>query len=104
MMWDIYRNAERVLVWLGPEEGDSAIAMADMAGQTTQKIIRTLLTTKRQRPAHYNGVKWCDCNAGRWEVDPPRAGVQNILGRQWFTRVWVCFAILDTRSTATDSI
>lgn len=104
MMWNIYGNAERVLVWLGSEEGDSAIAMADMAGQTTQKRIRMRLTTKRERPAHYEGVGWCDCNAGRWEVDPPRVGVQNILGRQWFMRVWVCFSIFDTRSTLTDSI
>jgi len=104
MMWDIYRNAKRVLVWLGPEEGDSAIAMADMAEQTMQKKIRMGLTTKRGKPAHYKGIDWCGCNAGRWEVYPSRVGVQNILRRQWFTRAWVCFAIIGTRSTVTDSI
>jgi len=84
MMWDIYKNAERVLVWLGPEEGDSAIAMEDMTRQTTQERISQLVE-KRITPSHYNGK--CDCSM--WDVEPPPVGIHDVLGRQWFTRVWV---------------
>lgn len=88
MMWDIYRAADCVLVWLGPEEGDSAVAMASMARQETQ-IRLAAREMKRERPEGYIGPGWCGCHAGDFDTHPPRIGVQNLLGRAWFKRVWV---------------
>lgn len=88
IMWDIYKAAECVVVWLGPEEGDSAIAMSDFARNETQRRLTT-----RKKPmvklANYDRSNWCSCRAGDFETIPPRIGVQNLLGRRWFTRVWV---------------
>jgi Heterokaryon incompatibility protein (HET) len=88
VMWDIYRAADCVLVWLGPEEGDSAIAMANMARRDTQTKLAAR-KMKMERPEDYKGLGWCGCHAGDFDTHPQRIGMQNILGRGWFKRVWV---------------
>ncbi|PMD17810.1 hypothetical protein NA56DRAFT_578153, partial [Hyaloscypha hepaticicola] len=88
MMWDIYKAAERVVVWLGPEEGDSAAAMVNFANRATQTQLELAETTKRERPENFKDTQWCNCNGGRFGLEPPRTGFQNLIGRQWFTRVW----------------
>lgn len=89
IMWDIYKAADCVVAWLGPEEGDSAIAMENFALQEThiRFVAREIM---RETPADHRGVHWCGCHAGDFDTHPPRIGVQNLLGRGWFTRVWVC--------------
>ncbi|KAI0128366.1 hypothetical protein BJ170DRAFT_324833 [Xylariales sp. AK1849] len=88
IMWHIYKAADCVVVWLGPQEGDSAIAMKSFAQRETQTRLKARKTF-RQRPAGHQGATWCGCHAGNTETDPPRIGVQKLLGRNWFSRVWV---------------
>lgn len=90
IMWDIYQAANCVVVWLGPEEGDSAIAMENFARREAQIRLPARNVWKRERPAEHKG-HWCGCHAGDWETYPPRLGVLNIAERAWFTRVWVSF-------------
>ena len=87
-MWDIYKAANCVVVWLGPEEGDSQIAMENIARQDTQARIAARKLW-RERPVDHRGHVSCGCHAGDFKIHPPRIGVQNLLGRPWFTSVWV---------------
>jgi hypothetical protein len=93
-MWQIYNNADCVIAWLGPKEGDSEIAMANFARRETQTRLAAR-ATKREKPTGYSG-SWCGCHAGDFATKPPRIGILNILGRQWFQRVWVggCLIVL----------
>jgi len=70
LMKNIYRRATVVNIWLGEEDSYSGIGMA------------TLGTIFHERPHHRQ--KWQD-------IDPElvRAGVKNIMAREWWTRIWV---------------
>ncbi|KAH9215261.1 heterokaryon incompatibility protein-domain-containing protein, partial [Leptodontidium sp. 2 PMI_412] len=65
LMWDIYSHAVAVTVWLGPEEGDSQMAMTGFAFRETHRRLEERKT------------------------EPPTAGVEELLRRPWFRRVWV---------------
>ena len=83
---DIYSSAEHVVVWLGPEEGDSVLAMDNIARQETHSRLsmrRTKWKSKLGEP------KRCFCATGDWETLPSRIGFANLMGRGWFSRVWV---------------
>ncbi len=82
MMWEIYKNASRVVVWLGPEMGDSAVAMESIGSRESQT--KYVARQKWDRP---NGK--CSCHAGDFDNYESRIGVQNLLNSRWFTRVWV---------------
>jgi Heterokaryon incompatibility protein (HET) len=79
MMWEVYKNASRVVVWLGPEVGDSAVAMENIGRRDCQ----AKAVARRVRP---DGK--CSCHAGNFNF-ASRIGVQNLLNSRWFTRVWV---------------
>lgn len=82
MMWEIYRAATKVVVWLGPETGDSAIAMDNIAAKDSQT--KALARDKWDRPSGP-----CSCHAGDFDNYESRIGVQDLLNSPWFTRVWV---------------
>lgn len=88
IMWHIYKAAECVVVWLGPEEGDSAIAMENFARREAQTRLSARKEWRKERPAEHKG-HWCGCHAGDLDTYPPRIGVQKLAERRWFTRVWV---------------
>jgi hypothetical protein len=86
MMWDIYAAAERVVLWLGSITRDSTKAMENFGKKAAQT-----------RLAAREGFR-CRCHAGDGLTHPDRVGVQNLIARQWFTRVWVrYFAIHEWR-------
>ncbi|KAH7385119.1 heterokaryon incompatibility protein-domain-containing protein, partial [Cadophora sp. MPI-SDFR-AT-0126] len=83
LMWQIYSKAVAVTVWLGPEGGDSEIAMDGFACRETQ---RRLEERKIWHPMSSNP---CGCHAGDFKTEPPTTGVHELLRRPWFRRVWV---------------
>lgn len=89
IIWDIFQAADCVVVWLGPEEGDSAIAMDNFARREAQT--RLPARNWKERPAVHEG-RYCGCAAGDWKTYPPRIGLLNLAERRWFTRAWVRFA------------
>jgi hypothetical protein len=88
MMWAIYKEASCVVIWLGPEEGESDAAMASF-GRSEAQMRNEMRHYKRPQPDGYRRSDWCGCHAGNWESFPSRIGVRSLLGRRWFTRVWV---------------
>lgn len=97
MMWDIYRAAECVMVWLGPEEGDSATAMDNFAQQQTHTRLVARRTKWNNGPVP--GSSRCRCPAGDFENHPPSSGVHNLLTRRWFSRVWISQSYAITMAT-----
>jgi hypothetical protein len=92
MMWDIYRAADCVVVWLGPGDGDTAIAMDNIANNDCRTKL-SVRQTMRERPADERDPTWCGCRAGDFATHPSRVGIQSLLNSHWFTRVWVCLRI-----------
>ncbi|KAL9610351.1 MAG: hypothetical protein Q9167_004949 [Letrouitia subvulpina] len=88
IMWNIYQAADCVVVWLGPEEGDSSTAMHNFAQREAQTRLPVRNVMDRKWPAELEG-KRCRCHAGDWYSYPPRPGVQKLAERRWFTRIWV---------------
>lgn len=88
IMWNIYQTACCVVVWLGPEEGDSSIAMHNFSQREAQNRLPVREVRDRKWPAELEG-KRCRCHAGDWYSYPPRPGVQKLAERRWFTRIWV---------------
>lgn len=88
VMWDIYQAADCVVVWLGPADGDTSIAMENFAAKEAQKRLPTRNEWKTEPPAGHEG-HWCGCHAGDWASYPPRIGIQKLAERRWFSRVWV---------------
>ena len=91
MMWDIYRTAEQVVVWLGSGDSDSSVAMENLARReaSTKNKNRTY-RAKNNRA--FQTPDRCGCPAGDFTTRPSRIGIQNLLGRPWFTRIWVTLA------------
>lgn len=80
-MWEIYKAAECVVVWLGDAGRDSDVAMDNIAVRDCERKLKVRETMREGR--------WCGCHAGEWETHPDRTGVLGLVGRGWFTRVWV---------------
>jgi heterokaryon incompatibility protein (HET) len=83
-MRQIYEEAKKVIVWLGPQRDNS-----DLALDLLQK-----LSSIRQKPfdfAPYGVILLKDLSkAGLPDAfDPAWAAVNSLLGRSWFSRVWV---------------
>ncbi|KAK5659663.1 hypothetical protein OQA88_871 [Cercophora sp. LCS_1] len=81
MMWEIYKAAECVVVWLGDAGRDSDVAMDNIAARDCERKLKVRETMREGRR--------CGCHAGEWETHPDRTGVLGLVGRKWFTRVWV---------------
>ncbi|KAG4435479.1 hypothetical protein IFR05_009051 [Cadophora sp. M221] len=83
LMWEIYSRAVAVTVWLGPEEGESQMAMTGFAFRETHRRL------EERKVWHPTSSNPCGCHAGDFETEPPTAGVEDLLRRPWFRRVWV---------------
>ncbi|KAE9367241.1 HET-domain-containing protein, partial [Stipitochalara longipes BDJ] len=81
IMRDIYRGAERVLIWLGEEEDDSDLAM---------DFIKTVVDAIWSLPP---GTLLTDMNINDCGLPTPLDrrwyALGNLLGRPWFQRVWI---------------
>ena len=72
-MWDIYNSAERVVVWLGPEEGDSRTTMDNIARQETH----TRLAMRRTKWENKIGEpKRCACANGTGKLALPESDLR----------------------------
>jgi hypothetical protein len=90
-MGDVYRRANKVVVWLGPAENDSDLAMESLSGLSER------LSSLPFRSIVYgfeeNGLP--DENSPVWHA------VGNLFRRQWFGRLWTFQeAVLAAKSIA----
>jgi Heterokaryon incompatibility protein (HET) len=94
-MGEIYRKADRVIIWLGPEGDDSSLAIrtlrtfaeAPIEASNDRESVRNQLEslqnwrTSRTHP---------DCEPLRWDDEnEPWLSIVRLFERTWFTRLWV---------------
>jgi hypothetical protein len=83
----IYKFAERVVVWLGPESPSSGLAMS-----TLEFLGRQVELTK-----DYHRLPSPDCDKPQWNMstqplpysEETWQAIFNLLGRPWFGRLWI---------------
>ena len=76
LMWAIYAQASKTLVYLGDDSCDSRIAMDSIAAD-----YKTLTSTHESRPS-------IGLDSGG-PISSQQTAVENLLRRPWFERVWV---------------
>ncbi|KAH8598663.1 heterokaryon incompatibility protein-domain-containing protein [Bisporella sp. PMI_857] len=84
---DIFKLAERVIVWVGPSTEDSQLAM-----QTLDYLGRQVVsTTDRRRAPAPDAVKktWFESSVQLPFGDSTWKAISNLLQRSWFERLWV---------------
>ena len=86
-MGDIFKMAERVIVWVGPSTNNSQLAM-----QTLSYLGRQVVsTTDRRRAPAPDAVEktWFDSSVRLPFDDSIWRAINNLLQRPWFERLWV---------------
>ena len=87
-MADLYRLADRVVVWLGPEKNSSGWGMEilDQLGSQIKVDFKTL----EMKPASEEAEPhWSDRRKAFPYGDGQLLAINEILGRPWFERLWV---------------
>ena len=97
-MADIYRQADRVVVWLGPEENHSNLALSTLKYlgsqiEVTRDGVR-LRSPECDEPQWFRSIVDMPYNAKTWHA------ITNLLRRSWFERLWVCQEIQLANSCA----
>ncbi|MCJ1456134.1 hypothetical protein MMC28_006493 [Mycoblastus sanguinarius] len=88
-MSDIFKLAERVVVWLGPERDDSSYACR-LIGQMGSKIkINWNLYTMEQVSENGSDAEWADRTRLLPYGDREMAPLYHLFNRSWFERLWI---------------
>ena len=101
MMGKIYRRASRVIAWLGPSADDSDVAMSEIALWGSQ--VEVDLKTWTLRPGSSKDTRDTDLS----DVSKPMyfhgneiRPISVLLGRPWFSRLWIRQEIFLANSNA----
>ena len=87
-MADIYRQASRVIIWLGPERDDSTLAMQEL--NTLGHTIEVDWTTKKRKPLSGDRYdQWVEEPLSFAEDRRTLAAIETFLDRSWFKRLWI---------------
>ncbi|KUJ11167.1 uncharacterized protein LY89DRAFT_238894 [Mollisia scopiformis] len=94
-MRDIYRSASDVLIWLGPEENDSDLALSLMGMITHQNITTNPsfedFTENPEWPKWpEEDIAWVMENIDNGNHLPQWRAFNSLLERTWWVRVWMC--------------
>ena len=87
-MADIYRQASRVIIWLGPERDNSTLAIQEL--NALRSTIEVDWTTEEVKPLSGDDY-------GQWIEEPLPfaenrkilAAIDHFLDRSWFKRLWI---------------
>jgi hypothetical protein len=86
-MAEIYEQASRVVVWLGPGDNSSALAIKTLDYLGRQVVTTTdmwmFCTPDSEEPY------WCEANCKLPYDERTWEAISELLARPWFTRVWV---------------
>ena len=83
MMHLVYKKADSVLIWLGPQETTGAILAMSSLHEDPGLVTKTLHLSKRDRSGVYHA-------AGRLPIDESEwYSAVSLLQRRWFRRAWI---------------
>jgi len=86
-MADVFRLAERVIVWLGPKDRKSGFAMETLRTLSSKIIVDWRLY--EMEPSSSEEPDWADENTSIPYDEETLDAICNLLGRPWFERLWV---------------
>lgn len=70
LIWEIYQRAERAVIWLGPEEGESARAMDNIATRTSQANVQDRADSRSVMRVDSKGRTRCGYPVGDFDTIP----------------------------------
>ncbi|KAL9036475.1 MAG: hypothetical protein Q9180_004280, partial [Flavoplaca navasiana] len=88
-MADIYRSAAKVLIWLGPEADNSALAIKALETLASKIHVDWGLSTITAASEEDVDSKWLDRSRPAPFDYQTWVSIGQILGRSWFSRLWV---------------
>lgn len=89
-MADVFRLAERVVVWIGPEADDSAYAMQLLTDLDSNIEVDWLRKTMRASSTGNPEPQWADTSEILPYEEREMSALATLLDRSWFERLWVC--------------
>ncbi|WYZ37049.1 hypothetical protein EsH8_II_000555 [Colletotrichum jinshuiense] len=99
-MGDIYRQAEQVVVWLGPSTYETKILM-----ESLNKLQRewSRQAKNEQEDMAWMEVRWLSIQQSKDYdyaalLDIQRRGLASLLNQAWFTRVWIVQEVANARA------
>ncbi|KAF8849413.1 HET-domain-containing protein, partial [Acephala macrosclerotiorum] len=90
-MADIYSNAGRVIVWLGPESEDSDIAIDCIEEVASHVEVNWSIYAMHSKT---DSTHWADGNVPAPFDTHEYLALSNFLGRNWFERLWIWQEVL----------
>src|SRR5436305_1506630 len=93
-MADVYKKAERVIIWLGPATHETNVVMRSMKEMQDESI-------------NYAYKNWMASDHGlfqNWSAVRPEVrsveheGLKVLLGRPWFKRIWILQEVANART------
>ncbi|RDI80103.1 hypothetical protein Vi05172_g9937 [Venturia inaequalis] len=99
-MGEIYKRAERVVVWLGPEADESAHAMSIMTSLASKVEIDWATHARKPSLEGADEPHWADPSIELPYSERDWRALYYFLGRTWFERLWVRQEIAFSRANA----
>lgn len=87
-MADLYRLADRVVVWLGPEEKESGHGLRVMEELSSQINVDWLRSTMEPRSDHA-AQHWSGINQGLPYDERSLRAIYSLISYPWFERLWI---------------
>ncbi|KAL9012302.1 MAG: hypothetical protein Q9173_002923 [Seirophora scorigena] len=87
-MAEVYRSAEKVVIWLGPEENGSDLALAAMATIASKLQVDWARFTINLA-SEDTAFSWLDLNRRLPFDDETHRSIVFLLERPWFERLWI---------------
>ena len=86
-MADVYRKADQVVVWLGPESDNSALAIITIYDLSL--CIDVDWRAYSVKPSSQSESHWADCKERFPYDDKTWQAISHLLERNWFRRLWI---------------
>ena len=86
-MGDIYSLADRVIVWLGPEDSTSVHAIHFL--RTIASKVEVDWVTSTVKPLSQDDADWVDVDKAHTYSKPEVFAIYALVMRPWFERLWV---------------
>jgi len=88
-MGDIYSLAERVVVWLGPNENNSTMAMSILQSLSKKIEVDWLSITMSSTGSGELDTEWAELSKPLPYSDIEMKAIYDFLSRPWFGRLWI---------------
>jgi len=100
-MAEIYKLADQVIIWLGVSTDEIVIAMHGMEqlqARTSNRATHDWKTSDERWMTIWRSIQPFSDKESTWSTTRQRAGMEALLARPWFKRVWILQEVAHARS------